>query len=183
MKLNEMLLAQIDREVDSTRKAVERVPEGKADWKPHPKSMPLGYLSALVASMFGWIAMEVTSDFLDLSSGSGAQASSGAERLALFDKSVADAREALSNTTDEHLLKPWQLRMGEKVLDEKPRYIVITDTIRRVPRNTPPITTFCPTARPEVICRSSPSLSPTSTGVAMKRVSPSETNTVGLPST
>jgi hypothetical protein len=129
MKLNEMLLAQIDREVDSTRKVVERVPEGKADWKPHPKSMAMGYLSALVASMFGWIAMEVSSDFLDLSSGSGARASTGAERLALFDKSVADAREALSNATDEHLMKPWQLRMGEKVLDEKPRYIVITDTI------------------------------------------------------
>lgn len=128
MKLKDMLLAQLEREIDSTRKAVERVPEGKPDWKPHPKSMPLGYLSTLVASMFGWMATMVDSEFLDLAAGSAPSTSTNEERLALFDKSVADARRALSNTTDEHLMKPWQLRMGEKVLDEKPRYIMITDT-------------------------------------------------------
>jgi hypothetical protein len=128
MKLNELLLAQLEREVESTRKAVERVPEGTTDWKPHPKSMAMGYLSSLVAGMFGWIVMMIDSDHLDLAAGSKNIASTGQERLALFDKSVADARQALSNTTEEHLLEPWQLRMGEKVLDEKPRHIMITDT-------------------------------------------------------
>jgi uncharacterized damage-inducible protein DinB len=129
MKLTDMLLAQLEREVASTRKSVERVPEGKPDWKPHPKSMPLGYLSNLVASMFGWIALMIEKDYLDLAAGGNRpSASTGADRLALFDKSVADARAALSNTTDEHLMTPWQLRMGDKVLDEKPRYIMIADT-------------------------------------------------------
>jgi len=36
MNISELLLAQVEREVPTTRKAVERVPEGKADWKPHP---------------------------------------------------------------------------------------------------------------------------------------------------
>ena len=42
MKLTDLLLAQLEREIPATRKALERVPEGKADWKPHPKSMALG---------------------------------------------------------------------------------------------------------------------------------------------
>jgi uncharacterized damage-inducible protein DinB len=130
MQMTQVLLDQLEREVAATRKAVERVPEGKADWKPHPKSMALGYLSALVASMFGWIAAIVDSEYLDLGGGgTGAAAETRADRLALFDKSVADARRALANTTEEHLMQPWQLRVGGKVVDEKPRYMMIADTI------------------------------------------------------
>ena len=77
MKLSEMLLAQLERETAATRKMVERVPEGKSDWKPHPKSMQMGYLSALVATMFGWIATMIDQDHLDLAAGSGASASTG----------------------------------------------------------------------------------------------------------
>lgn len=66
MKTGEMLLAQLEREIPATRKAIERVPEGKDDWKPHPKSMPMGYLTALVAGMFGWMAMMIDGDHLDL---------------------------------------------------------------------------------------------------------------------
>ena len=51
MKLTELFIAEIDREAPLTRRVLEVVPEGKGDWKPHPKSMPLGYLSSLVAMM------------------------------------------------------------------------------------------------------------------------------------
>ena len=66
MKLNELFLEQLDAETKSTRRALERVPEGRNDWKPHEKSMPLGYLSALVAKMPGWIAMMINLDEYDL---------------------------------------------------------------------------------------------------------------------
>ena len=129
MKINEMLLAQIEREIPATRKMIERVPDGKNDWKPHEKSMQLGYLSTLVATMFGWVAMMVDSEFLDLGTGGSPTATTTEERLAAFDKSVDDARRALSSTTDEHLMKPWQLRVNGQVVDEKPRHITIVDTI------------------------------------------------------
>jgi uncharacterized damage-inducible protein DinB len=44
MKMTEFFLAELDAEVPPTRKVLARMPSGKDDWKPHPKSMPMGYL-------------------------------------------------------------------------------------------------------------------------------------------
>jgi uncharacterized damage-inducible protein DinB len=142
MTIAEMLLAQLEREIEPTRKAVERVPEGKPDWKPHPKSMPMGYLSALVSSMFGWIATMIDQDHLDLATGERPSATTGADRLALFDKSVENARRALSGTTDEHLMQPWQLRVAGNVVDEKPRYIMIADTFSHLAHHRGQLTVY-----------------------------------------
>jgi DinB superfamily len=142
MKLNEMLLDQLEREVASTRKAVERVPDGDPDWKPHPKSMPMGYLATLVATMFGWIAMIVDTDHLDLGGGGAPTASTAADRLALFDKSVADARRALSTATDDHLRLPWQLRVNGQVVDEKARYMTIADTFSHLAHHRGQLTVY-----------------------------------------
>ena len=65
MKLTELLLAQLEREVEGTRNAVARVPEGKNDWAPHERSMKLGYLAALVATMPAWIDAAISADELD----------------------------------------------------------------------------------------------------------------------
>ena len=125
MKIAAMLLAQLEREVPATRKAIERVPAGKNDWKPHPKSMPLGYLSVLVATMPSWIEMMIEREYLDLGTGGGPPTGNPVE---IFDKSVDAARRALSSTNDDHLMKPWQLRVNGKVVDEKPRHEMISDT-------------------------------------------------------
>src|SRR5438445_7837754 len=66
MKLNELFLGQLDNEAKSTRRVLERVPEGRNDWKPHGKSMAFGYLAALVAKMPAWIAMMVDVDEFDV---------------------------------------------------------------------------------------------------------------------
>lgn len=142
MNVTDLLLAQLDREIDATRKMVERVPEGKDDWKPHPKSMAMGYLTSLVAGMFGWIAMIIESDHLDLGGGGQAPPSTSAERLAAFDAAVAKARQALSNTDDDHLMKPWQLRAGGNVVDEKPRHIMIADTFSHLAHHRGQLTVY-----------------------------------------
>ena len=111
MKMTDLFLAELERETAGTRRTLERVPEGRNDWKPHEKSMQLGYLAALVAKLPSWVAMTIKQDELDFRENDGSSYHTRAQPtqrdlLNLFDESVAAAREALANTTDEHLMKP-----------------------------------------------------------------------------
>lgn len=131
MKLSALLLEQLEREAPGTRKALERVPERNYDWKPHPKSMPLGTLAALVATMPSWFAMIVDRDELDIGTGEGAPGAfhSNRDLVKMHDEALAAARKSLSGATDDQLMKPWRLLFNGKVLDDRPRYQFLADTI------------------------------------------------------
>jgi uncharacterized damage-inducible protein DinB len=134
MKLTDLLLAGLEREANNTRSALQRVPEGHNEWKPHPKSMPLGYLASLVATMLSWIVTMVKQDELDLNSPGAAKFKpldwrKRDELVAALDAGVAEAREALQNTTDEHLLTPWKFVVGGHVASEDPRHIMIAEAV------------------------------------------------------
>src|SRR5438270_9600052 len=108
MELKEYLLAQLDREAALTRKAVDRVPEGQNSFKPHERSMELGYLAALVASMPGWIEFMVNRGELDLSDPANEMmrtkaVKTRAELCQLLAEGLAKSRKALEDTTEEHL--------------------------------------------------------------------------------
>ncbi|MBC7932361.1 MAG: damage-inducible protein DinB [Rubrivivax sp.] len=134
MKLTELLLAEMNREVERSRRALEQVPEGKYDWKPHDKSMIFGYLAGMVATMPSWVAMMITQDELDLAPADGSNAeqtrndTSGALLKAL-DEAAAAARAALEQTGDEHLMTSWRLLVRGQVVAEEARYVMIQDTI------------------------------------------------------
>jgi DNA topoisomerase VI subunit B len=68
LKLADFFLGELERESEITRRTLERVPEAQNGWKPHPKSMALGYLASLVATMPAWIASMVQMDELDMRS-------------------------------------------------------------------------------------------------------------------
>jgi uncharacterized damage-inducible protein DinB len=124
--ITELLVAELDREMPGTRRALERVPEGQNDWKPHDKSTPLGYLAGLVATMPGWIVSMVSEDQLDLAS-PGRFATrpldSTDELLRVFDQASTAARATLASTTDERLLGTrWQLLLKGQVLSNETRY-------------------------------------------------------------
>jgi len=130
MKLNERLLLEFDQEMVNTRKTLERIPEDKFDWKPHEKSMPLGRLSGHLAEMLGWTAETIRKDSLDLAPPGQPPmqptvAKSRKQVLELFDKNRADARAALENASDDHLLKSWSLLKGGETLMTMPRMTVI----------------------------------------------------------
>jgi len=134
MKLNEFLLAELNREVDRSRRALEQVPEGKYDWKPHEKSMIFGYLADMVATIPSWIALQVTKNDLDVAPVDGSTMKrepkkTSAALVEALDKTAADARAALEKTTNAHLNTPWQLKARGNVVQEGPRYAMIQDTI------------------------------------------------------
>src|SRR5688572_29326790 len=112
MSFAQTLLPEFDQEMASTRKALERVPTDKGEWKPHPKSFALGHLAQLIAGMPGWITNMTTKTELDLASGPGYSLQSTETLLAVFDKNVAQARAALAAAKDSDFDVPWSLKMG-----------------------------------------------------------------------
>src|SRR5438034_3359658 len=115
MKLKEFLMAEIDREVERSRRALEQAPQGKYDWKPHERSMIFGYLANMVATIPMWITMEINQDELDVAPAPGEskmeqkRMNTSAELIGALDKAAAGARSAFAETTDEHLKTNWRL--------------------------------------------------------------------------
>jgi uncharacterized damage-inducible protein DinB len=133
MKLTELLIGELDREVPRSRRVLAEVPAGKYDWKPHDKSMILGYLANMVATMPSWAAMGVKMNELDVAPASGSAMSqekleTSDALMKALDKTAADARAALSGTTDEFLMTPWKLLARGQVVMETPRWEMIQDT-------------------------------------------------------
>lgn len=131
MDLQDFFLEQLERDAAACRKVLERVPEGRNSWKPHPRSMELGYLAALVASMPGWPAFMILQDETDLDgkdqSLRTAAVETTAQLLQMLDEGLERSRQALRHTTEQHLHGMWRLKMGGNLLSETPRYRAIAD--------------------------------------------------------
>jgi uncharacterized damage-inducible protein DinB len=134
MDLKDFFLAQLEREADASRKVLHRVPEGRNDWKPHDRSMGLGLLAALVAAMPGWATLMVERDELNLDDPANEgfrtkPVATRAELLQSLEDGLSKSRTALKGTTEEHLMKHWRFIAGGKLLSDKPRYEMLSDSL------------------------------------------------------
>jgi uncharacterized damage-inducible protein DinB len=132
MSIAQSILPEFEQEMTTTRRMLERVPSEKAEWKPHTKSFALGHLAQLVAWMPGWVTTTLESTELDLAGGGGYSFEKTDTLLALFDKNVRQAREALSSTTDADMQVPWSLKKGGRVLFTLPRGVVVRQHINHL---------------------------------------------------
>lgn len=126
MAIKDSILPEFDREMDNTRKTLERVPEGKGDWAPHEKSMKMGRLAGHIAELSGWPTTIIGQDLLDFRPPGGAPMqplvmTSRKQLMEAFDKHVAAARGAIAGASDETLLKPWTLLSAGKTIFTMPR--------------------------------------------------------------
>lgn len=129
MKISDALLPEFDQEMANTRKTLERVPEDKADWKPHAKSMSLGNLSAHLCNIASWAVNTVEQDVLDIAPVGQPpfqtpQPTSTKHLLEMFDQNVHASRAAIAKTSDEHWMTPWSLAAAGKTLMTLPRIAV-----------------------------------------------------------
>jgi uncharacterized damage-inducible protein DinB len=134
MNLSEFFINELEREVERSRRALNEVPDGNYQWRPHEKSMIFGYLADMVATIPTWIAMEIRQDELDVAPAEGSgtkpkQKETREELLKALEDAEAAARTALENTNDRHLMTSWRLLAGGNVVLEAPRYVMIQDTI------------------------------------------------------
>src|SRR5262245_5385905 len=146
MKLTDLFIAELDREAVRTRAALEQVPHGKDDWKPHAKSMPLVRLAGLVASMPSWISLILDQDQLDIAPPGGGgqyQQPSVDSLVAAHDGHVAKARESLGRTNDNYILTTnWKLLAGGRVVADYPRHVVLRDTLNHLAHHRGQLTVY-----------------------------------------
>jgi uncharacterized damage-inducible protein DinB len=130
MTRTEALLAEFDNETGNTRKALERIPDDKLEYKPHPKSGSMGWLVTHLANIPVWTVRALQQDSFDFSpAGAPPQRTvpltSIHEVLSRFDNNVSEARAALAHATDETLLQFWTLLSGGHKVFSIPRGEVI----------------------------------------------------------
>jgi len=110
------ILNELESEANATRKCLERIPVSKFDWKPHEKSMQLGYLALLVAEIPKWISTMVEKPEIDFATFEHFQAKTTAELVKHFDENMEKARKALQNVPDEALTEPFHLKRQGQIL-------------------------------------------------------------------
>jgi uncharacterized damage-inducible protein DinB len=135
-------ISEFDKEMASTRRLLERVPEEKGTWKPHEKSFPLGHLAQLVAGMPGWFPLILEQSELDLSGGPGYSFEPTSVLLQQFDAGVERARDALNRVTGDELNAPWSLTMGDQVLSTQPKGEVARETLRHLSHHRGQLTVY-----------------------------------------
>ena len=132
MSLSDAFLAELDMEMPTTRRLLERVPSDKGAWKPHEKSFSLGHLAQLVARMPGWLTFTMRQTALDLGTGQPYTLEKTEKLLAEFDRNVKEARETLAKAQDADYMVPWSLKQGERVFFTLPRLAVMRQNVNHL---------------------------------------------------
>jgi uncharacterized damage-inducible protein DinB len=136
MSIADLLLPEYDSEIATTRRVLERVPdgEGQGEWKPHEKSFPMGHLAQLVARLPGWAAMMMDRTELDIAPLDGPHFpgysfEKTATLLAEFDRNAAAGRAALAGGSDADYDVPWTLKKAGEVVMTQSRYQMLRSMV------------------------------------------------------
>ena len=125
MSIAHALLGEWDQEVESTKKMLAAIPEDKAAWKPHAKSMSLGQLASHVAEIPGWASVTMATSELDFSGYQPPKFASTTSNLAAFDASAKAARAAIEASSDADFMQTWTLKSGDQVFFTLPKIAVM----------------------------------------------------------
>jgi len=123
MTIAEVLLQDFDVEMAGARRLLERVPDDKADYKPHEKSFNLGKLAMHVATLPFFGKMILSTPGMNMKEQSFPDNTFRSQKALLetFETSSRECRAALASLSDEQLQQPWRFAFGDHVISESPR--------------------------------------------------------------
>ncbi len=118
----ELIIGDANDELASTRRVLERFPDGKGDWRPDNKSRTLGQLAVHVASQPGLGTSIVTTSSLDAAARPPLPTIDTArEMVELFDARAGEFHQAVAAADDKMLDETWSLGAGGRVYIELPK--------------------------------------------------------------
>ena len=129
MSVAKEFLKEIEAEMHASRRLIERVPGDKVQWKPHPKSFPLGHLTQFICSLPKVMSNIVNGVDLDLAGGPGYTFEKTETLLDKFDAGVAEVTATLASATDTDFDGSWSVRAGENVVWTAGRKDALRNTV------------------------------------------------------
>lgn len=132
MSIAQSLLPEFDHEMATTRTMLAVVPEARADWKPHPRSMSLGRLATHIATMPNWAIITLQQEQFEVNPPGGSAPQpfeSRAATLDRFDALVRSSRAILAATPDAAMFVPWTLRSSGQIIVSMPRAAVFRSLV------------------------------------------------------
>lgn len=134
MSMISMFRKELERESVTTRKMLERIPDGKYDWQPHPKSMTIRQLSTHIAELPTWITMAITTDELDFATSpyDPPKVDTTKDLMSLFEQSLENGYTELKEENEGRMNEPWTLRNGEEIYSTEPKSDVIRMTLNQI---------------------------------------------------
>ena len=121
MRMVDPLIPELEQEAQTTRRVLERIPEDKLNWRPHPKSMTLGQLALHIATTPGGVARIAALDSVERPQFERPQPASKLEVLEALEESIATAREFLLGLDDASATRSWTIVRDGKPLVSMPR--------------------------------------------------------------
>ena len=121
MTLAESILMELDQEAQTTKRVLDRIPDDKLTWKPHPKSFSLGQLALHIASVPAGVTTIALHDSVEAPNFTQPEPKSRQEILDTFSKSLETAKANLKKMDDARLASRRSLTRGGKVVMSAPR--------------------------------------------------------------
>jgi uncharacterized damage-inducible protein DinB len=121
------MLSEFREEAAITKRVLQRVPEQKLAWKPHPKSMSLGQLAMHIATVPGGVSQLAMLEAFDVTQGNFVPPNpKGVEEvLSAFEQSVREAETRLTAMTEEQARENWRLMRKHEEIFSQPRITVL----------------------------------------------------------
>jgi uncharacterized damage-inducible protein DinB len=114
-------LKELEAESTASRKCLERIPETLFDWKPHEKSLTMGYLALLVAEIPKWITSMLEKSEIDFATFEHFKPGNTSELVSHFDENIQGVKNALQHVSDEAMLEPFFLKNKGQVIFSSPK--------------------------------------------------------------
>lgn len=116
MTIAELMIPELRREAEMTRRLLARVPADKLDFSPGAGLHTVGWNASHLAEIVGWVPGILNEPGLDLAAiDAGPQTPSAGDLGALlgkFDGNLAKSLAALEGASDAKMGEPWTMWMG-----------------------------------------------------------------------
>ena len=113
----ELFRNELEQEAQTTRKMLERIPDEKYGWAPHPKSMTIKQLATHIAELPSWIPLVFTTEELDFAANpyKPVEINNTRELLEYFETNLELARTHWQQVNEDDLARTWVLRNGDDI--------------------------------------------------------------------